>query len=171
VKGFDQGKLKKVSTNEKNTLPTSATLHEELRPEKLPDVSGVAGFERDQLKTVYTRESAGVPTQDEINAEIAHSRAEVKTFDMSKLKSTTPNEGRPEQVNGEVVADLREPEIPADGTVEEDTTRRHSRGEPAKPRPRSRHDSGSQGKPPPNVDKSPKKPRPRSFINQPSGKH
>ena len=77
VKSFDSSKLKHVETEEKNPLPTAATLHEELIPENRPDRSEVASFEKGQLKSVYTRESTGVPTQDEINAEFVHSRAEV----------------------------------------------------------------------------------------------
>ena len=56
VKSFDSSKLKHVETEEKNPLPTAATLREEMRPETLPDVSAVAGFDSSKLKHVETQE-------------------------------------------------------------------------------------------------------------------
>ena len=45
----------------KNTLPTAATLVEELRPESLPDVSAVAQFNLRSLKHVDTVEKVVLP--------------------------------------------------------------------------------------------------------------
>ena len=64
VKSFDHGKLKHVETEEKNPLPTASTLMEEMRPETLPDVSGVAGFDDGKLKHVETEEKNVLPTSD-----------------------------------------------------------------------------------------------------------
>merc|ERR1712063_29550 len=86
VKAFDASKLKHVETEEKNTLPTAATLKEEMRPETLPDVSGVAEFGSSKLKHVEIQEKTILPTADVIKEESVESRAEVKAFDTSKLK-------------------------------------------------------------------------------------
>ena len=64
MKSFDHGKLKHVETEEKNPLPTASTLMEEMRPETLPDVSGVAGFDAGKLKHVETEEKNVLPTSD-----------------------------------------------------------------------------------------------------------
>ena len=64
VKSFDHGKLKHVETEEKNPLPTPQTLKEELRPETLPDVSGVSSFDASKLKHVETQEKVVLPTAD-----------------------------------------------------------------------------------------------------------
>ena len=64
VKSFDHGKLKHVETEEKNPLPTASTLMEEMRPETLPDVSGVAAFDAGKLKHVETEEKNVLPTSD-----------------------------------------------------------------------------------------------------------
>merc|ERR1719494_1647212 len=75
VKSFDQSKLKHVETSEKNPLPTAATLKEEMRPESLPDVSGVAGFDTSKLKHVETQEKQVLPSKDVITEESVNSRA------------------------------------------------------------------------------------------------
>merc|ERR1711962_1991890 len=62
VKSFDQSKLKHVETSEKNPLPTAATLKEEMRPETLPDVSGITDFKKTKLKRVNTLEKTVMPT-------------------------------------------------------------------------------------------------------------
>ncbi len=64
MKSFDKSKLKQVETEEKNPLPTAAVLKEELRPETLPDVSGVASFDSSKLKHVETQEKTVLPTED-----------------------------------------------------------------------------------------------------------
>merc|ERR1712000_618961 len=87
IKSFDQSKLKSVKIEEKNTLPTAATLHEELRPEKLPDVSGVAEFDSSTLKHIETCVKNILPSTEVIREEAIESRAEIKSFDQSKLKS------------------------------------------------------------------------------------
>merc|ERR1711973_278754 len=92
IKGFDTTKLKKVEYSEKNTLPTAATLHEELRPEKLPDVSDVAKFDASRLKKVETNEKTVLPDAATIKEESFESRADIKGFDASKLKKVEVNE-------------------------------------------------------------------------------
>ena len=62
VKSFDHNKLKHVETEEKNPLPTPQTLKEEMRPEELPDVSGVSSFDTSKLKHVETQEKNVLPT-------------------------------------------------------------------------------------------------------------
>ena len=61
VKSFDKSALKPTTTCEKNTLPTAATLAEELRPETLPDVSAVASFDASKLKSVETVDKSVLP--------------------------------------------------------------------------------------------------------------
>ena len=64
VKSFDHSKLKHVETEEKNPLPSSATLMEERKPEILPDVSAVKDFDAQKLKHVETQEKTVLPTSD-----------------------------------------------------------------------------------------------------------
>ena len=64
--------MKKTETCEKNTLPTAATLKEELRPECLPDVSGVAQFDLSSLKRTETVEKSVLPDADSKSNEYAH---------------------------------------------------------------------------------------------------
>ena len=64
VISFNKSGLKKTETCEKNTLPTAATLVEELRPECLPDVSGVAKFDLSSLKRTETVEKSVLPDAD-----------------------------------------------------------------------------------------------------------
>ena len=66
MKSFDHGKLKHVDTEEKNPLPTPQTLKEEMRPETLPDVSGVKEFDSSKLKHVETQEKSVLPTKEGI---------------------------------------------------------------------------------------------------------
>merc|ERR1711881_815465 len=112
VKGFDRSKLKPVETDEKNTLPTSATLHQELRPEKLPDVSGVANFDASSLKKVATTEKNIIPTSDVIKEEAVESRAEIKGFDQSKLKSVKTEEKNTLPTSATLHQELRPEELP-----------------------------------------------------------
>ena len=51
-----------METQEKNPLPTPQTLKEEMRPEELPDVSGVSSFDTSKLKHVETQEKNVLPT-------------------------------------------------------------------------------------------------------------
>lgn len=62
VKNFDLGRLRRVKTNVKNTLPTPQILRAELRPEKLPDVSAIRAFDCKLLKHVEIRERNLLPT-------------------------------------------------------------------------------------------------------------
>ena len=64
MKAFDHSKLKHVQTEEKNPLPTPQTLKEEMRPESLPDVSGVTQFDSKKLKHVETTEKTVLPTKE-----------------------------------------------------------------------------------------------------------
>ena len=70
VKSFDKSALKPTTTCEKNTLPTAATLAEELRPETLPDVSAVAQFDLGSLKHVETVEKVVLPDTNGIKSYI-----------------------------------------------------------------------------------------------------
>ena len=73
VKVFDTGKLKHVETEEKNSLPSAATLKEEMRPETLPDVSDIKSFDSSKLKHVETQEKTVLPTADVIKEEAEES--------------------------------------------------------------------------------------------------
>ena len=53
-----------METAEKNPLPTQADIKEELRPDVLPDVSGVKDFDSKKLKHVETKEKTVMPTAD-----------------------------------------------------------------------------------------------------------
>ena len=64
MKSFDHGKLKHVETEEKNPLPTPQVLKEEMRPESLPDVSGITEFDTAKLKHVETEEKTVLPTNE-----------------------------------------------------------------------------------------------------------
>jgi hypothetical protein len=50
--------------NYKQAIFPPLALHEELRPETLPDVSGVAAFDSSKLKHVETKEKVVLPTAD-----------------------------------------------------------------------------------------------------------
>merc|ERR1712048_852406 len=97
-----------------NTLPDAATLKEEVRPEVLPDVSGVAAFDIGALKHVETKEKSVLPTADVIAEESIGTRAEVLSFDSSKLKhvetaekNTLPDAATlKEEVRPEVLLDV-----------------------------------------------------------------
>ena len=112
IKSFDQGKLKHVETEEKNPLPTAATLKEELRPETLPDVSAVSEFDSSKLKHVETEDKTVLPTAEVIKEEAAESRAEVKSFDQSKLKHVETEEKNPLPTAATLKEELRPETLP-----------------------------------------------------------
>ena len=89
LQAFDRSKLRSVQTEVKNPLPSSSTLHEELRPDNfsnLPDVSAIAKFDQSQLRSVETNEKIILPCAQTIQEETAQSRSQVKNFDLKKLK-------------------------------------------------------------------------------------
>jgi len=84
---FDHTTLKPVDTVEKNSLPTAATLYEEMRPETLPDLSELNNFDNSKLKNVETIERTALPNAEMIRQESIESRVEIKFFDQASLKT------------------------------------------------------------------------------------
>merc|ERR1711962_1188734 len=87
-------------------------LKEEMRPETLPDVSGVAGFDRSSLKRVSVQEKTVMPTADVIKEEAVESRAEVKSFDVSKLKHVETEEKNPLPTAATLKEEMRPESLP-----------------------------------------------------------
>ncbi len=62
VRTFDYSKLRPVRTRVRNYVPTPQTLRAEMRPDRLPDVSGIRHFDARLLKHVEIRERNLLPT-------------------------------------------------------------------------------------------------------------
>eukprot|EP00092_Neocalanus_flemingeri_P075898 GFUD01094093.1.p1 GENE.GFUD01094093.1~~GFUD01094093.1.p1 ORF type:complete len:277 (+),score=104.37 GFUD01094093.1:42-872(+) len=90
VSDFDRAKLKKAETTEKNPLPSSEAIAQEM--EHINFIHGVEGFENDKLRNVKTREPFSPSTVMQIELARDSSLTAVGDFDRTKLKKAETSE-------------------------------------------------------------------------------
>ncbi|KAJ7380393.1 hypothetical protein OS493_008849 [Desmophyllum pertusum] len=96
VSSFDTTKLKHVKTVEKNTLPSSETVKQELQPDEFPDRSEVKNFDPSKLKKTHTEEKNSLPSKSTIEDEQRTAPfSGVEVFNKDLLKHVETTEKKP----------------------------------------------------------------------------